>query len=77
MNELNQKRENLVVAVYNTYDPDNFPGSRAWRANVVAQQSLDNFDADHPEVLTAIEAEQAAERKAEIEEIGVEKMMGM
>ena len=60
---LRAEREILASEAYNTYDPDNFPGSRAYMANMAAERALAAFDSEHPEIAATIEAEKAAEAK--------------
>jgi hypothetical protein len=54
------ERRTLANAASNAYSPENFPGSTAWRACRAAEKALDAFDAAHPEVLAAINADRAA-----------------
>ena len=64
MTTLRAQRLILSDAEYNSYNPDAFPGSRAWKANNIAAQALAAFDAEHPEIIAEIKAEQAAARAA-------------
>ena len=54
------ERKELVATERNTYSPEHFPGSAAWKRNRVAELALTAFDAAHPEVLARIKAAQAA-----------------
>lgn len=45
---LKGKREALAIEVYNTYSPDDFPGSKRWLAHKRATDALAAFDAAHP-----------------------------
>ena len=65
------QRAALAAAVENSYSPDNYPGSSAWAKSQKAQQALDKFDAEYPEVLAAIKAEKAEKAAARVAEINV------
>jgi len=65
MNTLRQHREALAKQEYNSYDPEHFPGSRAWLANKKAANDLKAFDLAHPEVVASINAERIERQKAE------------
>ena len=54
MQDLIQQRKELAKVAYNTYNPDAFPGSKAWRINNEAEVNLRNFDLSHPEVKAEI-----------------------
>lgn len=54
------QREALALRVNET-DTEAFPGSRAWQAHKDACDALAAFDASHPEIFAAIQAEHAAE----------------
>ena len=56
MDQLKLDRQALADRAYNTYSPSNYPGSKAWRANMAAEAALEAFDAAHPEVIAAIKA---------------------
>jgi len=60
-----EERRELVAAERDTYSPEYFPGSAAWKRNRVAQWALKAFDAEHPEVLAGIKAAQAAAKAKE------------
>jgi hypothetical protein len=64
---LRAQRKVLAEAEYNTYSPDYFPGSAGWRKNKAAADALKQFDAAHPEIIAALQAERAAERKRSYE----------
>ncbi|HEY1858678.1 hypothetical protein [Acidocella sp.] len=36
------------------YDPDNFPGSKAWLRHADARRACREFEAAHPEVIAAV-----------------------
>ena len=76
-----ETREELRIAEYNSYNPDNFPGSRGWRANQAARKALTDYDTAHPEVAAEITARKAAKAAAEkaywASSEGVEKQMAM
>ena len=61
---LRDHRKALAEAEYNSYDPDNFPGSARWRKNKVDADALAAFDTVHPEIIEAIKAEKKAAEKA-------------
>ena len=56
MDQLKRERQVLADKAYNTYSPSNYPGSRAWRANMAAEAALEAFDAAHPEIVAEIRA---------------------
>ena len=76
-----ETREELRLAEYNSYDPDNFPGSRGWRANQAARKALADYDAAHPELVAEIaarkDAKAAAEKAYWASPEGVEKQMAI
>jgi hypothetical protein len=78
---LAETRKQLVSDEYNSYSPDNFPGSKPWRVNYIARKALSDFDAAHPEIKAAIDADKAARDAAQkaywASPEGVEKQMAM
>lgn len=68
--ELKNQRKVLAEKVSDLYSPEDFPGSKAWRACQQAQRELNAFDAEHPEIIAAIKAERAAADKAAAEDAG-------
>ncbi len=65
--DLKVQRAELAKVEYNSYDPENFPGSKGWLKNQQARRALDAFDAAHPEILEANKAARAAKQDAEYE----------
>lgn len=65
--ELTAQRAELAKAEYNSYDPDNFPGSKGWMKNKQARQALAAFDAAHPEILEVNKSAKIAREQAEYE----------
>lgn len=63
--DLHAARKALVVAEYNSYSPESFPGSKRYMENMRAAKALDAFDAEHPEIIAAIKAAKAAKALAE------------
>lgn len=57
----NELAENLFYS-----DSDAFPGSAAWREQNAAGEALEDFDAEHPEIIVAIRAAKDAEHQAAI-----------
>jgi hypothetical protein len=76
-----ETREELRIAEYNSYDPDDFPGSKGWWAHKRASDALRAYDAAHPEVVAEIAARKAAKDAAQkaywASPEGVEKQMAM
>jgi hypothetical protein len=70
------QREALAMAEYNTYSPENFPGSAKWRANKRAADALAVFDAAHPEIAAAKEADRQAAQKAKYDALSDFVKMG-
>lgn len=62
--DLKHTREDLAHKVENLYCPDDFPGSRAWRAHLAAERALRDFDAAHPEIVAEIRAARATAEAA-------------
>ena len=58
VNDLRAERKALTNRLANC-DSGAFPGSREWRAERAAMDALAAFDAAHPEVLVAINAERS------------------
>lgn len=58
------QREALVIAEYNSYDADAFPGSAKWRKNHSDRLALDVFDAANPDLVEEIKKERALGQKA-------------
>jgi hypothetical protein len=44
----------LDDAVSNSYDPDDFPGSKNWKIHHAAQQKLEEFEAANPELVESV-----------------------
>ena len=66
---LKATRIQLVEAEFNSYDPDNFPGSKLWLANKKDAQALAEFDAAHPEIVAIFKAEKEAARQKRFDEM--------
>ena len=64
MQELREERKILAEMERNTYSPESFPGSAAWKINNKAADALKAFDLAHPEIIAEIKIERAAARKA-------------
>ena len=47
-------RATLEEAFENAYNPDAFPGSRAYNASRRAEKALEAFDAENPSVLATV-----------------------
>lgn len=62
---LREQRAALVRAECNSYDPENFPGSKGWRKNKADAEAISAFDVAHPEVIAEIRDEAAAKKAAE------------
>ena len=58
------QRKALVIAEYNAYSPDHFPGSAKWNRWNQAVKALEAFDAAHPELVAELKSEAEADRKA-------------
>ncbi len=63
MEELKEIRSELVIDRYNSYSAGDFPGSKAWQITQGLQAKLDEFDAEHPEIIAEKTAAIAAENK--------------
>lgn len=61
---LQGQREVLVRNEHNTYSLDHWPGSAEWKVNKRAADALAAFDAAHPEVKAAEEAERRTAENA-------------
>jgi hypothetical protein len=59
------QRDELVAAELNTYSPDNFPGSSAWRRNHACINDLEAFDAAHPELVAELASDREAKAKTD------------
>lgn len=59
MTDLRYTRETLAGRLASC-DRDGFPGSRAWSREREAIKALADFDAAHPEIIAAINAEHSA-----------------
>lgn len=70
MKNLKTMRAELVIAEYNSYSPDNFPGSVLWTRNNNDFIALKEFDLAHPEIKSAVEAEHRAKRKKDYDAMG-------
>lgn len=66
---LRDQRKILAETEYNSYDPDNFPGSAGWRKNKKAADDLAIFDRNHPEILEQIRIEKKAANKAKYDSL--------
>lgn len=73
---LHQIRRSLVIAEYNTYSPDHFPGSQAWQKNKDAADALKRFDAKHQDIADEAKAQAEAERKSRYDELSDFVKMG-
>lgn len=62
--ELRDERNALAKSAWISYDACNFPGSADWREQEKDAKTLADFDAAHPEVFAAIEAENLADAKS-------------
>jgi hypothetical protein len=58
--QLRKQRRQLADNDYNTYSPDDFPGSKRWNEHNAAEKALRAFDAAHPEVKAALQAKKDA-----------------
>ena len=55
MENLIAERKTLAEAMYNDYDPDAFPSTRAWYKGNKSMMALANFDKAHPEVIAHVQ----------------------
>jgi len=53
MSEYQRLREREV----DTYNPDSFPGSRAWNTNREARRALQAFEQSHPDVVRKVKSD--------------------
>ena len=65
--DLKAQRAELAKAEYNSYDPENFPGSKGWLKNKQARRALDEFDSAHPEIIAANKADREKKEEAAYE----------
>ncbi|MBW2559447.1 MAG: hypothetical protein JRE40_01190 [Deltaproteobacteria bacterium] len=68
--DLTTKRQELHEAVFNSYSPDDFPGSKNWQITFSAQNELNEFDKAHPEIVAKIKAAKAAKDAATAKKAG-------
>ena len=64
--DLLQQREQLRRAECNTYNPEDFPGSRRWLRHDQAEKALRDFDAAHPEILVELRRQCATQAKIHV-----------
>lgn len=55
------ERADLAETERGTYDGDAFPGSKTYIRHSAALKALMAFDAEHPEIVAGLAAEQAAQ----------------
>ena len=77
MKNLKETRGKLSNQVDYLYSPDSFPGSPDWQEHRQAEQALKNFDADHPEIIASIIADQKKDRARRVGKLSADKLMGM
>ncbi len=70
MEDLKEQRKELAEAVYNSYSPEDFPGSKAWRITQSHQKQLNEFDTAHPEIIAQQTTEMNARNAKTAEEAG-------
>jgi len=70
MENLKTERTNLAEIAFELYNPENFPGSTAWRKWNDAEKALEAFDAAHPEIIAEIKAARKAKDAATAERVG-------
>lgn len=70
------QRERLVIAEYNLYSENNFPGSEKWHRWNDAVQALRAFDAAHPDLAKAAKDAYDAKSKADYEALSDFVKMG-
>lgn len=67
---LHATRTDLVDQVFGSYNPEHFPGSKGWRITRKLQNELDDFDAEHPEIVTKITEQRQAKDKQAADDAG-------
>lgn len=68
--ELKTERASLNEKVFNSYSPDDFPGSKKWRITLAAQTALNDFDIAHPEIIAEFEAARNEKNAATAKDAG-------
>lgn len=68
---LEGQREVLASADYNTYSPDDFPGSKRYNEHQKAEKALREFDAAHPEIKAALQAKKDAETAERMKDVNI------
>jgi len=74
--ELRSERKRLAEAEFNSYSPENFPGSAGWRKNKIAKDALAVFDLAHPDIVAELKAEREATQKAKYDSLSDFAKMG-
>ena len=70
MEDLKKQRKELAEAVFYSYSPEDFPGSKAWCVTQSQQKNLNEFDAAHPEIIAQQTAEMNARNAKTAEKAG-------
>lgn len=71
MATLEGQREALASADYNTYSPENFPGSKRYNEHIVAEKALKAFDIAHPEIKAALQTKLDAETAERMKDVNI------